>query len=101
MAHIPDDCYEKRKIARQHMIVPLPCQLSRKDARGFGWVRDFSSTGAKVISSLRLMRGDELTLMFPTAGKPEMTISATVRWSEGPILGVEFKHTEFTKPRLS
>ena len=93
MSQRTDALYEKRLIPRQQMAVPIHCQLSRKDESGFGWVRDFSSTGASVISSLRLKAGDELTLMVPKEGQPGMTIVAMVRWSQGPLLGVLFTHT--------
>jgi hypothetical protein len=36
------------------MIVPIHCQLARNDESGSGWVRDFSSIGASVISNLPL-----------------------------------------------
>jgi PilZ domain len=85
--------YEKRWIPRQHMILPIHCQLYRKDESGVGWVRDFSSIGASMISNLRLTVGDELTLTLPQKGQPETKIAATVRWIQGPLLGVEFKHT--------
>ncbi len=93
MRHATADLYEKRWIPRQHMILPLQCQLSRKNQSGVGWVRDFSSIGANVISNLPLTTGDELTLTLPKEGRPEMRVAATVRWSQGQLLGVEFKHT--------
>ena len=86
------ELYEKRWIPRHHMTVPIHCQLVGKDESGSGWVRDFSSIGASVISNLPLTVGDELTLTLPT-GRPEMSISATVRWNQGLLLGIEFKHT--------
>ena len=87
------DLYEKRWIPRHQMIVPIHCQLSGKEESGSGWVKDFSSIGASVISNLPLMPGDELTLTLPKDGRPEMTLVATVRWNHGQLLGVEFKHT--------
>jgi hypothetical protein len=75
------------------MIVPIHCQLTRENESGFGWVRDFSSSGASVISNLLLTAGDEFTLTLPKDGKPELRIAATVRWNQGQLLGVEFKHT--------
>jgi hypothetical protein len=30
---------------------------------------------------------------LPNDGRPEMIIAATVRWNQGQLLGVEFKHT--------
>ena len=87
------DLYEKRWIPRHHMIVPIHCQLSVKTESGSGWVKDFSSIGASVISNLPLTPGDELTLTLPKDGRPEMSIAATVRWNQGQLLGVEFKHT--------
>jgi hypothetical protein len=30
---------------------------------------------------------------LPKDGRPEMIIAATVRWNQGQLLGVEFKHT--------
>jgi hypothetical protein len=87
------DLYEKRWIPRHHMIVPIHCQLSMKNESGSGWVKDFSSIGASVISNLPLTPGDELTLTLPKDGRPEMSIAATVRWNQGQLLGVEFKHT--------
>jgi PilZ domain-containing protein len=86
------ELYEKRWIPRHHMTVPIHCQLVGKDESGSGWVRDFSSIGASVISNLPLTVGDELTLTLPN-GRPEMSISATVRWNQGLLLGIEFKHT--------
>jgi hypothetical protein len=82
---------EKRSLPRQHLIVPIHCQLFRNGESGFGWVRDFSSSGANVTSNLALTRGDELTLSLPTTGRPEMAIAAMVRWNAGPLCGVEFK----------
>lgn len=93
MRPVTDDLYEKRWIPRHHMIVPMHCQLSGKDESGAGWVKDYSSIGASVISNLPLTPGDELTLTFPHDGRPEMRITATVRWNQGQLLGVEFKHT--------
>lgn len=86
------DLYEKRWIPRQHMIVPLHCQLTGREQSGSGWVRDFSSIGARVISNLPLTAGDELTLTLPKEGSPEMSIAATVRWNQGQLFGLEFKH---------
>ena len=93
MRPVTADLYEKRWIPRHHMIVPLLCQLSRNDESGSGWVRDFSSIGASVISNLPLTAGDELTLSWPKDGHPELKIAATVRWNQGQLLGVEFKYT--------
>ena len=88
-----DDLYEKRWIPRHHMIVPIHCQLSRNEESGSGWLRDFSSIGASVISNLPLTPGEELTLTLPKDGQPELSIAATVRWNQGQLLGIEFKHT--------
>jgi hypothetical protein len=93
MKPVTADLYEKRWIPRHHMIVPLHCQLSGKDESGSGWVKDFSSIGASVISNLPLTAGDELTLTLPKDGRPEMRIAATVRWNQGQLLGIEFMHT--------
>ena len=93
MKPVTADLYEKRWIPRHHMIVPIHCQLSRNDESGSGWVRDFSSIGASVISNLSLTAGDELTLTLPNDGQPELRIAATVRWIHGQLLGVEFTHT--------
>jgi PilZ domain-containing protein len=86
------DLYEKRWIPRQHMVVPLHCQLTGRQQSGSGWVRDFSSIGARVISNLPLTAGDELTVTLPKDGSPEITIAATVRWNQGQLFGLEFKH---------
>ena len=93
MKPVTAELYEKRWIPRHHMIIPLHCQLSREEDSGSGWVRDFSSIGASVISNLALTPGDELTLTLPGDGRPQMRIAATVRWNQGQLLGVEFKHT--------
>ena len=93
MGPVAEDLYEKRWIPRHHMIVPIHCQLSRKEEFGSGWLRDFSSIGASVISNLTLTPGDELTLTLPKDGEPELSIAATVRWNQGQVLGIEFKHT--------
>jgi PilZ domain-containing protein len=93
MRSVTADLYEKRWIPRHHMIVPIHCQLSGKDESGSGWVKDFSSIGASVITNLLLTPGDELTLTLPNDGRPEMRIAATVRWNQGQLFGVEFKHT--------
>ena len=93
MRPITADLHEKRWIPRHQMIVPIHCQLSRNNEFGSGWVKDFSSIGASVISNLPLTAGDELTLTLPKDGRPEMIIAATVRWNQGQLLGVEFKHT--------
>ena len=93
MRALTADLHEKRWIPRHQMIVPIHCQLARNDESGSGWVRDFSSIGASVISNLPLAAGDELTLTLPKDGHPEMIIAATVRWNQGQLLGVEFKHT--------
>jgi PilZ domain len=93
MKPVTADLYEKRWIPRHHMIVPIHCELSRNDESGAGWVRDFSSIGASVISNLSLTAGDELTLTLPKDGQPELRIAATVRWIQGQLLGVEFTHT--------
>lgn len=84
---------EKRLLPRHTLLVPIPCQLSRRENSGFGWLRDLSCTGAKVISSLQLMAGDEVILLFPNTTPAELTIAATVRWTQGPFLGVAFKQT--------
>jgi hypothetical protein len=81
---------EKRRIPRHTLQIPIYCKLSRKEESGFGWVRDFSSTGAQVTSSLSLTHGDELTFR-PVVGIPDMEITAAVRWTQGPLLGIEFK----------
>jgi len=65
METLAAELYEKRWIPRQQMVVPLHCQLSAREDSAFGWVRDFSSIGARVISNLRLSAGDELTLTLP------------------------------------
>ena len=93
MKPVTADLYEKRWIPRHHMVVPIHCQLSGKEESGSGWVIDYSSIGASVISNLPLTPGDELTLTLPHDGRPEMRITATVRWNQGQLLGVEFKHT--------
>ena len=93
MRAVSVDLHEKRWIPRHHMIVPLHCLLSRNEESGSGWVRDFSSIGASVISNLSLNAGDELTLTLPKDGQPELKIAATVRWNQGQLVGVEFKHT--------
>ncbi len=92
MRHTAAELYEKRWRPRHHTIVPIHCQLSRKDEFGSGWVRDFSSMGASVISNLPLTAGDELTLIWPNDGQPELRIAATVRWNQGQLLGIEFTH---------
>lgn len=91
MAYLDSSLSEKRRIPRQHLTVPIHCKLFREEESGFGWVRDFSSTGANVTSNLSLTSGDELTLSLPTVGHPEMEIAAMVRWNHGPHFGVEFK----------
>jgi len=96
MGPVTSDLYEKRWIPRHHMIVPIHCELSCNDDSGSGWVRDFSSIGASVISNLPLTPGQELTLTLPKEGRPEMKIAATVRWNHGQLLGIEFKHTPKT-----
>ena len=93
MRAVSADLYEKRWIPRHHMIVPIHCVLSRENESGSGWVRDFSSIGASVISTLPLSDGDELLLTLPKDGQPELTLAATVRWHQGQLLGIEFKHT--------
>ena len=92
MKPVVADLYEKRWIPRQHMIVPIHCRLTGREQSGPGWVSDFSSIGAKVISSLPLSAGDELTVVLPKDGSPEMEIAATVRWHQGQLFGIEFKH---------
>ena len=92
---------EKRWVSRHHMILPVQCRLTGKGESGVGWVRDISSIGASVISNLPLVAGDELTLASPGDGQPDTTITATVRWSQGPLLGVEFKHTPRNSPSLN
>ena len=101
MNPLPDDLYEKRWIPRQHMLVPIHCLLSVHHDSGSAWVRDFSSIGARVISNLQLSAGDELTLTLPGEGRPEMRIAATVRWIQGQLLGVEFKHSPRNEPQSS
>lgn len=96
-----DDLYEKRWIPRQHMLVPIHCLLSANYDSGSAWVRDFSSIGARVISNLPLTAGDELTLTLPGEGRPELRIAATVRWNQGQLLGVEFKHSPRNEPQGS
>jgi hypothetical protein len=78
------------------MLVPIHCELTGKDESGSGWVRDFSSIGASVITNLPLMAGDELTLTLPKDGQQELRIAATVRWIHGQLFGIEFKHTPRT-----
>ena len=86
---------EKRRIPRHHLLIPIYCKLSRKEESDFGWVRDFSRTGAQVTSSLSLTHGDELTL---TTGHPEIEVTAAVRWTQGPLLGIEFKPHPLPSP---
>ena len=101
MIHATADLYEKRWSLRQYMILPIQCQLSRKDKSSAGWVRDLSNIGAGVISNLTLTAGDELTFTLPKEGGPEMKLVATVRWRQGLLLGVEFKPTLRTSPLTS
>ena len=96
MRPVTAELYEKRWIPRHHMIVPIHCQLLGKYECGSGWVRDFSSIGASVISNLPLTPGDELTLALLTDGQPELQIAATVRWNQGQLLGIEFTQTPRT-----
>ena len=91
--YIDERLYENRRIPRQHLPVPVLCNVFRKQHSTLGWVRDFSRTGANVTSSLPLMPGDELTLSVPAGRRPELKITATVRWAQGPLFGVEFKPT--------
>ena len=91
--YIDERLYAHRRIPRQHMPVPLLCKVSRNKHSALGWVRDFSRTGANVTSSLPLLPGNELTLSVPVGRRPELTISATVRWTQGPLVGVEFTPT--------
>ena len=93
MSPLAVDLYEKRWIPRHQMIVPIHCQLLGKHETGSGWVKDFSSIGASVISNLPLTPGDELTLTLPKEGQPELRIAATVRWNQGQLLGIEFTQT--------
>ena len=93
MNPVTAELYEKRWIPRHQMVVPIHCQLFGKYESGSGWVRDFSSIGASVISNLALTPGDELTLTLPKEGQPELRIAATVRWNHGQLLGIEFIHT--------
>jgi hypothetical protein len=60
---------------------------------GSGWIREFSSIGASVISNLPLNVGHVVTLTLAKTGHSEMTVAATVRWKQGQLLGVEFKQT--------
>jgi hypothetical protein len=75
------------------MTVPIHCRLCGKHESGSGWVRDFSSIGASIISNLPLTPGDELTLTLPKDGQPELRIAGTVRWNHGRLLGIEFTQT--------
>jgi hypothetical protein len=83
--------HEKRWCFRHHTILPIHCQLSMDKGSGSGWIREFSSLGASVISNLPLNVGDEVTLTLDKNGHSEMAIGATVRWKHGQLLGVEFK----------
>ncbi|HET8721634.1 MAG TPA: PilZ domain-containing protein [Nitrospira sp.] len=96
MRPLAAELYEKRWIPRHHMVVPIHCQLFGKYEAGSGWVKDFSSIGASVISNLPLTPGDELTLTLPTEGQPQLRIAATVRWNQGQLLGIEFTQTPRT-----
>ena len=96
MRPLAAELYEKRWIPRHQMLVPIHCQLFGKDETGSGWVKDFSSIGASVISNLPLTTGDELTLTLPKDGQPELRIAATVRWNQGQLLGIEFTQTPRT-----
>ena len=89
--------YEKRWSPRRQTIFPIHCQLSMNEETRIAWLRDFSSTGARVISNLPLMVGDEftLTLTLPQQARSE-TLVAKVRWKQGQLLGVEFKYTSRT-----
>jgi len=93
MRQAPDELYEKRWSRRRYAILPIHCELSGKEESGMGWLRDFSNTGASLISNLSLMAGDELIFTLPKEGQPDIRIAATVRWKHGPLLGVEFTHT--------
>ena len=89
MGHFADD---KRWVSRRHLILPVKCHLSWREEFGVCWVRDFSSIGANLITNIPLLAGDELTLECAEDGLPHMTIAATVRWRQGSLFGVEFKH---------
>lgn len=101
MINATADLYEKRWNSRQYMILPVQCQLSRKDKSSVGWVRDLSNIGAGVICNLTLTAGDQLTFTLPKEGGPKMKLAATVRWRQGLLLGVEFKPTSRTSPLTS
>ncbi len=97
MIHVPADLSEKRWSPRQHMILPIQCQLSREDDSAVGWVTNLSSTGAGVISNLTLTAGDELTVTLTKESGPDMKIGSRVRWKQGQLLGVEFQHTPWNR----
>jgi hypothetical protein len=85
---------EKRRwTLRHHTILPIHCQLSMEKGSGSGWIREFSSIGASVISNLPLAVGDEVTLTLAKKGRLDLTFAATVRWKQGELLGVELKET--------
>lgn len=98
MRHATAGLDERRWSPRQYLRLPIHCQLSWHDTSSVGWVKDLSSTGAGVISTLTLTAGDELTVTLRKEAGPEMKLTATVRWKEGLLLGVEFTPTPSTSP---
>ena len=67
------------------MSVALPAFLQAGPDRHAVQIVDLSRGGAKLNGSMNLASGTEVTLDCGMLGR-----SATVRWQEGPFLGVAF-----------
>jgi len=84
---------EKRWILRHHTILPIYCELSMGNECQTGWIREFSTVGASVITNLRLKVGDDVSITLAKKGQREVMVAATVRWKHGQLIGMEFKQT--------
>jgi PilZ domain len=81
-------------IRRKHprFRVELPCSFMADEATGEGTVLDLSMEGCCMRSSTPLLKGTYVDLFISLPGQiPPLPIElAVIRWSKGPVFGLEF-----------
>jgi hypothetical protein len=75
----------------QRFSVKLPCSFMNDQFTGEGTVLDLSMEGCKVSSNRPVIDVYmEMFIYFPEQIPPLPVELAVIRWSKGPILGLEF-----------
>ncbi len=66
------------------MRIPVKLAFRETAARleAWGWLSELAASGARLLSSAELRRGEELLLDFELAGEPFEKLSSRVRWCE-------------------